>query len=398
MIVKMKDVIQNIFYIFNLRLTKNYKIYKLQKNNVFKSHYDKKVLISYITKPFAIGMSYEHSNLLECYTAAEIFHNLGFCVDVVEHSINRKIDYSQYEIIYGMGPALERSFYSQEGTGPYRIFYATGCNPIYSDVVTTLRARDFYEKHKRLLMKSVRIVLQSQHAQILLADTVIVLGNEFVLNTYKNYDPDGVERYTRLNAFYNDVYDINLENKDYSNAKRHYLWFGSGGLLHKGLDILLDIFSQRNDVYLHICGAFMQERGFLDYYKRLFSNSNNIINHGFVKMESEDFKILMDTCGYVLSPSVSEGGAVALLNTMANGGLVPIITKSSGLDMEDYGWVIEKHDINMFNNAIDQAVLLDNKKLKEKAIRVKAYVRHNYIYENYKQNLYMMIQNKLKTQ
>jgi glycosyltransferase involved in cell wall biosynthesis len=104
----------------------------------------------------------------------------------------------------------------------------------------------------------------------------------------------------------------------------------------------------------------------------------------------------MDTCGYIVSPSVSEGGAAALLNTMANGGLVPIISKSSGLDMEDFGWVIDKIDIDIFNNAITQALLLDNKELKEKAIRVKAHIRQNYTYEIYKQNLSNIIQKILK--
>jgi len=147
-------------------------------------------------------MDYEHSNALECYTAAEIFHNLGYCVDVVDHSVNRKIDYSKYEIIYGMGPMLERSFYSNENSRQIRIFYATGCNPIYSDVETTLKARDFYKKHGRLLMKSIRIIQQSQHAQILLSDAVIVLGNKFILKTYTNCNPNGLGRYLRIEAFF----------------------------------------------------------------------------------------------------------------------------------------------------------------------------------------------------
>ena len=392
----MKELLQNFFYSFNLRVTKRLEIYKLYKRDVFKSNYKNKVLLSYITEPFTLGINYSHTGLRECYAAAEVFHNLGYCVDVVYHSLTRKIDYSQYEIIYGMGSVLERSFYLQESSAPLRIFYATGCNPIYSDVITRLRARDFYIKHKRLLLESVRIVQLSQHAQILLSDAVIVLGNEFVLKTYTNYDPKGVERYLRLNVFFNDSYDIDLEKKDFTTAKKNFLWFGSGGLLHKGLDILLDIFSQRNDVYLHICGARESEKGFFNYYKHLLSNSNNIIDHGFVKMESEYFKKLMDTCGYTVFPSVSEGGAAALLNTMANGGLVPIISKSSGLDMEDFGWVIDKIDIDIFNNAINQALLLDNEELKEKAIRVKAHIRHNYTYENYKQSLGNIIQKILK--
>jgi len=142
--------------------------------------------------------------------------------------------------------------------------------------------------------------------------------------------------------------------------------------------LLLEIFAERSDIYLHICGAPTRERGFFRYYDGLLSRSRNIINHGFVKMESVAFKTLMNTCGYVVFPSASEGGAAALLNVMANGGLVPIITKSSGLDLEEHGWVIRNQDLDLFAKAIGQAMALENQTLKEKAIKVKAHVRRNY--------------------
>src|ERR1017187_3520031 len=99
----MKELLQNFFYSFNLRITKSLEIYKLYKRDVFKSNYKDKVLLSYITEPFTLGINYSHTGLRECYAAAEIFHKLGYSVDVYEHSLNKKIDYNQYEIIYGMG-------------------------------------------------------------------------------------------------------------------------------------------------------------------------------------------------------------------------------------------------------------------------------------------------------
>jgi len=370
--------------------------FRRRKRNVFKSNYERRVLLSYLTAPWRTGITYAHSSLRECYTAAEIFHNLGYRVDVVDYSTNRRIDYSEYEIIYGMGPVLERSFYSQEGSRRVRIFYATGCNPIYSNIVTTLKVRDFYVRHKQLLMESSRIVNEIQNAQILLSDGVIVLGNEFVLDTYTRYDPEGAERYYRLNAFFNDCYDIDLAKKDFESAKKHFLWFGSGGLLHKGLDLLLEIFSERSDIYLHICGAPTRESGFFRYYDDLLSRSRNIVNHGFVKMESVAFKTLMDMCGYAVFPSASEGGASALLNTMANGALVPIITTSSGLDLEEHGWLIQNQDFDKFRKAIDQAMSIENPALKDKAIKIKDHVRRNYSLERYKSNLHKILREILE--
>ena len=191
--------------------------------------------------------------------------------------------------------------------------------------------RDFLTCTGRICCLRRNFLEQSPYLQTFLSDGVVVLGNDFVLDTYKNYDKQGAERFKNLNAFFYDVYDIDLSKKDFSKAKEHFLWFGSSGLLHKGLDLLIDIFSKRRDIYLHICGASKKEKDFFDYYGPALSKSKNIINHGFVDIKSEEFKNIMDQCAFIIFPSVSEGGAPAVLNTIANGGLIPILTKSTGL-------------------------------------------------------------------
>jgi len=383
----MKELLKKILFIFGYQLSSNFVISKLYKKNAFNTKYNKKVLIAYITKPFFEGINYSHTNSLECLTAAEIFNNLGYRVDVIDYNLTKKINYAQYDIIYGMGSALERAFYYQGTNKQLRIFYATGCNPIYSDVATTLRAREFYLEHNIILMNSARIVRKSQHAQILLSDAVIVLGNKNVLDTYTNIDPQRTDRYIKLNAFFYDTYNINLEKKDFSKAKKHFLWFGSGGLLHKGLDILIDIFSKREDIHLHICGNLSNEKGFFNYYKYELTNKKNIIYHGFIDIRSKQFKSIMDICGFVIFPSVSEGGSPALLNTIANGGLIPIITKLTGLDLSKYGWIIDKPKLKNFEMAIDMVLKLENDELKQKAINIKKHVRAYYSYNKYKENL-----------
>jgi glycosyltransferase involved in cell wall biosynthesis len=365
--------------------------------NVFNSKKQRGVLISYLTTPFTKGLSYAHSNLLECYTAAELFDELGYRVDVVDWTSCRNIDYSRYDIIYGMGPVLEKSFSSHEQSRQLRIFYATGCNPIYSNIVTTLKVREFYRKNKILLLKSSRLLKDTQDAQIFLSDFVIVLGNDFVLRTYTKFDPECTNRYFKLNAFFFDCYDIDLNKKDFDNAKKNFLWFGSAGLLHKGLDVLLDIFAKHQGINLHICGASPTEEGFYRHYSSALAHSNNIFDHGFVRMQSEAFKMIMDKCGFVVFPSLSEGGAAALLNTMANGGLVPIITKASGLDLEEFGWVIEEQNPSLFDQAISEAAGMQNQIVAKKAKDIKSHVRETYTFENYKNNLRHMLQTIMDT-
>ena len=77
--------------------------------------------------------------------------------------------------------------------------------------------------------------------------------------------------------------------KDFNNAKKHFLWFGSSGMIHKGLDLLLDIFSKREEIHLHICGPLEGNQSF----NKLFTMSYlkpNIHYHGFVSINSTLFK------------------------------------------------------------------------------------------------------------
>jgi hypothetical protein len=387
----MKEIIQKIALLFNLRIRKNLIIQRLYLKNVFKSDYNKRVLLAYITDPFTTQMNMSHSNLLECYSAAEIFNKLGYSVDVADYKIGKKINFENYEIIYGMGKILENSFNFGKNYNPLRIFYATGCNPIYTNVATVLRVGEFYKKHGKFLLDSSRLNPDSQHAQILLSDAVIVLGNDVVFETYIRYDEERKNRYYKINLFFHDVHDININKKNFLKAKHHFLWFGSNALLHKGLDILIDIFSKRDDIFLHICGANNNEKGFFNHYISLLDKSKNIINHGFVKIESEEFRSIMNNCAFVVFPSVCEGGSPAVLNAIANGGLIPIITKMTGLDLRNYGWVLEQPELELFERTIDQVSKLDTNELIERAEKVRLHVRSLYTLKNYKKNLEQII-------
>lgn len=392
--IQIKNKLKKIISIFDIKITKDYKIIPLFKKNVFNTNYKKNVLLSYIIDPFFFKNNFSHTNFDECYTVAKIFDELGFCVDVIDLTCSKKIDYSKYDIIYGMGAPLEKSFYCDNKLIK-RIFYATGCNPLYSNTETLSKMRDFYLKNKIYLLSSARYIETSFNLQLFLSDIVIVLGNDFVLNTYKMFDQRGISRYSNLNAFFYDVYDIDLSKKDFSNSKKHFLWFGSSGLIHKGLDLLIDVFCEREDIFLHICGASDNEKEFFNHYNDILLKSKNIINHGFINIKSEKFKKIMDQCAFTILPSVSEGGSPSVLNAIANGGLIPIITRSSGLDIDNFGILIDKPERISVNNAINEALLLNDSQLFNMSMSAKNNIRKNYTYFKYKKDLAGLIKKLL---
>ncbi|MDD3079174.1 MAG: glycosyltransferase [Paludibacter sp.] len=353
--------------------------------NVFKNDCKKKVLISYLKDPFIKGIDYKHTNLLECFTIAEIFNDLGFQVDVISLDSTYKVNYCNYDVICGQGRIYENSF--NNDCRIKRIYYSTGSSFFYSEINTAKKVRDFYEKTKILATSSGRFFNHTVTKSIFLSDKVIVLGNNTVLDTFVNLDGNAANRYENLNAFYFDVCNIDLNKKNFYISKKHFLWFGSSGFLHKGLDLLIDIFSKRNDYFLHICGIeTVYEAKVLNYYKPIITSSKNIFNHGFVNIDSSDFKNLMLTCSFVIFPSISEGGAVSVLNVVANGGLIPIVTKSVGLDVDEFGYIVDD-SIFSINNLLDNINELSEQDIFELSIKAKTLVREHYTYDKYKTNL-----------
>lgn len=187
-----------------------------------------------------------------------------------------------------------------------------------------------------------------------------------------------------------------LQKKEYSKIKNNFLWFGSLGALHKGLDIVIDIFKRRNDINLIICGLNPSEKDFCQYYEDVLNgNFKNIQNRGFVNIESQEFKNIMNNVAAIIFPSVSEGGAVAILNVMANGGLVPIISKSSGLDVAKYGFQFSEISEKAVENQINNFLKLSNTELLGLSSLIKNDTRKMYSYENYENNLETIIRNAI---
>jgi hypothetical protein len=66
-------------------------------------------------------------------------------------------------------------------------------------------------------------------------------------------------------------------------------------------------------------------------YKNELYNSSNIHTHGFIDINSEKFKEILECCSFAIFPSCSEGGAPSLITTVGNGALIPIITKDTSV-------------------------------------------------------------------
>ena len=363
--------------------------------DVFHTHRNKRVLLCYLPEAFGDGkLPKYHSNLTECHTVAKVFDALGYSVDCVSRT-KRNIDYSPYEVVFGInGNAFWDSFTASNK--PLKIFYSVGAHTFYSYRTTAARNLDFFRRHGKWLLDSNRYTPGDgrNYYEALFADGLICLGDSFVKEKFIS-DEIRNEHCRTLSAFYFPVVE-QPGKKDFNNCRNTILWFGSSGMLHKGLDIAIDFVLENPQYTLHICGGSTREQCFWHHYKPMIEGYENIHLDGFVDIESQRFKELLDECGILLNPSVSEGGAVSVLNVLGNGALLPVYSKGTGLDISDVGIEVDEVTYENFRNALLTVAELPTETISQKAWAAHRLVKNKYTLDNYRETMYNHIKEIIK--
>lgn len=339
--------------------------------NYFNSSFEKKVLISYITKPFRNGVSSSHSNRVESLAIADVFNKLGYKVDIYDFYSKRKVNYSDYNLVFGIGDLFENSLRNKNLNINY-IYYATGAYFEFQNTAEMTRIIQLY-KRKGTLLNPVRFIKKPMYLATQLSDAIVSIGNEWTASTYIHSNM----------PFYNvpvSVYNKHEVNfiRNISIAKTKFIWLGSHGLVHKGLDLCIEAFKTFPNFELHIFGPY--EKEVFEIYKNELKQPN-IIYHGFVDILGNKFKEVAKTCMFSIYPSCSEGQSGSLLTTMSMG-LIPIATVSSGVDLINKGFVIND-EIEDIKKRIKQVVEMNDKDLEKLSLNNIKFIDENHRINNF---------------
>lgn len=340
-------------------------------NNIYGTNFSKKVLISYINYPFLEGPS-GHSNTAEAIKIANIFRQKKYNVDII--NFNAKFERirfleKHYDVVFGLEPNFLKAV--RRFNPEKSIYYATGSYYEFQNKAEKERITDL-KKRKGVLLSAVRYV--APHNSASLADATICIGNNQTKKTYKNKCKQ-IEC-VRVSASSSYCFSDIKSEKKWKEAGNNFLWFGSSGAVHKGLDLLLEIFSRNPSLNLYICGNIIAEKDFLRLYKKELFQLPNVHFVGFVKPSSGEFKKIVLKCGFVLMPSCSEGMNSSIPTCMYSG-LVPLVSKETGLDVSTVGTVFENNDIKTIEAGILNFSRKDQKWLKIKSEEASAFAIKN---------------------
>jgi len=316
-------------------------------NRDLSNKYQKKVLISYITAPLFSSNDFPtHTNSLEAIQILRYFYLKNYAVDVI-HCLDDNnfsdIDKRDYNVIFGQG--IPYNYACSKNPNATKILYLTEANPKISRQKEKERADYYFLRHKKRVnfyrANSEKFI---NDEAIKLSTHYILIGNDWDASTYPEIERDMFKLIPT--GLKNEKFD--LEKRDLNAARKNFVWFAGGGAGHKGLDILIDVFKNFNDKNLFVCGQLSKEE------KRAFKfNYKNIFYLGFVNVQSNDFIDLMNKSAFIIFPSCAEGWATSVLTCMRHG-LIPIITKESGIDLRnDMGYLLKDFKVETITEQIE---------------------------------------------
>lgn len=334
----------------------SYSILNLNRNLLDKNQ--KKILLCYTIREFQMNVSnnISHANILHSLQMVKILINHGYAIDVLKTndllSVNKLQD--DYDLILGFGPVFEKII-SDFNKGK-KILFLTENDP--RNVAIKYKEREDYFRLRhgsRLLKYSLKRDNFYTEKQIVNADIVIAMNSDYNLNLIKE---SGIPIY-KINS--NGIKNVNYiyDNSRVFMNRNNFVWFGSAGLIHKGLDILIDTFKLLPDKTLSIYGVDLRELPIINRRIPL-----NVHLCGRVDVYSQEYinEVLLKNT-FIIFPSCSEGMSTAVATSMMHG-LIPIITPECGFDNQEYFIEINDYHIESIIQTIKSLEIKTEKELK----------------------------------
>jgi hypothetical protein len=306
----------------------------------------KRALLLYRITPFQLPPAHpeflRHHNMQRARRIAAILDEFGYVVDAANGRLGRfHAPRGHYDLVIN-DRVENRAKFPPETT---RVFLATlTAHPVHN---ARTRRRLAAARARRGCRLPEARVFGERMPFLASASAAIAIGNESTAGTWRAYYGGPIHRFDNYG-----IGDAPAAVKDFEAARRHFLFFGSRTQVHKGLDLLLEIFPRHPGLHLHVCSMFAHEPEFVACYRRELYDTPNVHPVGWTTVNSPRFHELARTAAFVIHPSCSEGQAGSVVQCM-HAGLIPLVTRETGIDLDGVGVTFADDS----REAIERAVL-----------------------------------------
>lgn len=326
---------------------------------------NRKALIYYKTDPYWapwIVDDYSHTNNWEIVQLQRILNKLGFSVDVIDRNCERFVPRKDYSLFMGLGAGNSGKHFSRIAEalpGAVKIMLAMGPAPDLSNELVVNQYARFAQRTgiDAPPMRTVEHVIGDEFTRIMNhTDYVFAFGEAhcFSAQTYLPFGKPVLPLYPAISPQVGFEIDW-LKSRKLNN----FLCFAGNGFICKGVDLLVEAFSKMPHMNLTICGP-KTESSFFRAYKKIIEDSSNISFAGFVSVDTPQYRELCAQNAYVIFHPSKEACATSVATCM-RAGLVPVLNYETGIDIRDYGYLIEGTDdpLSAIRDAVTRASNLD---------------------------------------
>lgn len=307
-----------------------------------------RALLSYMSGALLVArrdgaMPTGHTHFWETWAMAQTLRDLGFVVDVV-HFHNRLFrPRGRYDLVIDVRWNLER-WAPELDEHCVKVMHIDTAHTLFQNAAEMRRLLELQQRRG--------VTLQPRHNEPLNhaiehADAATILGNDFTESTFA-FAGKPLHRVPVATA---RTYDWPQE-RDVEVARKRFLWLGSRGLVHKGLDLVLEVFARNPDLHLTVCGPIEGEPDFVAAYGRELYETSNIETRGWIDVTGPEFEALATRTIALVYPSCSEGQAGSVATCM-QAGLVPVCSYETGIDLgPDFGVILADSSIAAVEAAV----------------------------------------------
>lgn len=337
----------------------------------------RRILICYVSPLGVDILSQHHAAYFHLNQMIKVLSDKGFVLDICQcddlRSHNR-IKQQKYYAIIGQGPLFLQliniiSFKK-------KILFCTENNPDIVKAKYNERINYFKERHPLINYKNA-VVRNGYilHEHLVKSDDIILINSDYNAKSFSKYF--GNIHTINVNAILNDSF-IFKENIDVCKIKNNFVMFGCNGIIHKGLDILFDVFRELPCCTLNVFGVSPLEK---DLFKSL--HPKNVIDKGNINVMGPEFlSEVINNNLFVVLPSCSEGMASGVATCMVHG-LIPLITKECGFNDDIPQIRINSFKVYEIKKNICNLLMMPDQVLLEKRKEVYFSSRKNFSIEKF---------------
>ena len=318
-------------------------------------------------------ISTSHPQYFKTVVMARTFLDLGFRVDVIHCENQGFVPWKSYDVVVDTRFNLQRlhKYFSPQCI---KILHCDTAHIVFQNAAEMSRMLDL-QKRRGISVPANR--LETPHLGVEYADYLTTCGNDFTIQTYGYCNKPIFRLPIPAQKTWPWPYD-----KDFDQCRLRFLWFGSRGMVHKGLDLVLEAFTEMPELQLSVVGPVQDEPEFVNLYRKELFHTTNIALIGWLDNSSAEFKAILDqSVGHVF-PSCSEAGAAAVLETMA-GGVIPLVTYEASVDVQDFGKMLKGPSVAEIQEGVRSIASMSAQDLQQRAKKAWEYVHTNNTPENF---------------